>query len=164
MELLEFGVGNIFWTSLAFIIVWVMLGKFAWKPILKSIKERESSIEEALSSSAKAKEEVGNLKKQIDEMKLEARKEREQILAEAKKKSDKMVDEAKEKANAEGERILQSARDSIESEKNAMIQQVKHDAVEITIQIAEKVLLKELDNKKEQEQLIQKMLREVSLN
>ncbi len=164
MELLEFGVGNIFWTSLAFIIVWVMLGKFAWKPILKSIKERETSIEEALSSSAKAKEEVENLKKQIDEMKQEARKEREQILAEAKKISDKMVDEAKEKAIAEGERILQSARDSIESEKNAMIQQVKHDAVEITIQIAEKVLLKELDNRKEQEELIQKMLSEVSLN
>lgn len=162
--LVQPGIGLIVWMTVAFLVVWVLLGKFAWKPILKSLKERESSIEDALNSAKKAKEEVASLKADNEKLLQEARNERDAMLKEARETKERIVAEAKTAAAEEGSQIIAKARESIQNEKNAAITELKNHVATLSIEIAEKILKAELDNEEKQKQLVSTLLEDVKLN
>ncbi len=164
MEIVTPGIGLIFWTSILFLLVLLILGKVAFKPIAKALKSREEEIEKALNASSKAKEEVDMLKEEIDKMKKEARAEREQILKEAKETANKIVSEAQEKAKEEGTRIIASAQESIQNEKNAALVEVRKQVGQLSLEIAEKLIRKELSNDASQKELVNKFLEDLNAN
>ena len=155
--------GTIFWMVIIFGTALLILGKFAWKPILKALKERENSIAEALSSSEKAKEEMKKLKDGNEKIMSEARQEKENILNEAKKIKEQIVGEAREEAQKEGKKIIESARQQIKTEKQAAISDIKEGINELSIKIAEKIIRKELKDKEDQKAMINELLKEVKL-
>jgi F-type H+-transporting ATPase subunit b len=164
MELVQPGLGLIFWMTLSFgILLWV-LGKFAWKPIMKGLKDREQSIENALNEANLAREEMKLLQFSNEQLLREAKEERDNILREARKVKDSIMEEARERANTEAGRIIENARESIQYEKLAAIHDVKNQLAKLTIDIAEKLMQKVLSDKKEQTKLIEKLLDEVKLN
>jgi F-type H+-transporting ATPase subunit b len=164
MELVQPGLGLIFWMTISFaILIWI-LGKFAWKPIMKGLKDREQSIEEALNEANMAREEMKLLQFSNEQLLKEAKEERDNILRDARKVKESIIEEARERANAEAGRIIETARESIKYEKLAAIHDVKNQMAQLTIEIAEKLMQKELSDKKEQTKLIEKLLDEVKLN
>jgi len=164
MELVSPGIGLIFWMTLSFaILIWV-LGKFAWKPIMKSLKERENSIDEALHAADKAREEMKQLKFSNEKLLAEAKDERDAILRDARKLRDKMIDEAREKANQEANRIVENAKGRIENEKMAAMTDLKNQLASLSIEIAEKVLKQELSDEKKQKNYVQKLINEINFN
>lgn len=164
MELLLPGLGLIVWTLIAFLVVFFILKKFAWKPILKSLKDRETSIADSIASAERVKAEMAQLKNENEALMAKAREERSSILKEAKEASDKMVAEAKDKAKKEYDRILADAQAAIEQQKNAAITDVKNQVGKLVIEVSEKVLRKELSNKAEQENYIKTLANDVKLN
>lgn len=164
MELVTPAIGLIVWTTLTFLILLFLLGKFAWKPILKAVKDRESSISDALKSADKAREEMEKLKSDNERILREARAERDGILKDAREISDKMVAEAKAKANSEGAKLLEQAREQIENQKMAAITELKNQVAKMSIDIAEKVIRKELSDKANQEALVGEQLQDFKLN
>ena len=156
--------GTIFWMVLIFGIVLFILAKFAWKPILNALKERETSISNALNSAEQARKEVADLKADNEKIIAEARKEKEIILKEAREIKEKIVSEAKDKAGAEAQKTVQQARLQIESEKNAAISEIKNQIAELSVLIAEKIIKKELEGKKDQEEIINGLLDDLKLN
>ncbi|MBN2773853.1 MAG: F0F1 ATP synthase subunit B [Prolixibacteraceae bacterium] len=156
--------GTIIWLVIIFGIVLFILAKFAWKPILNLLKEREESIAKALSAADKAREEVEGLKADNEKIIREARREREAILKEAKEIKDKIVAEAKEKANLETQKSIEQARIQIESEKNAAIDEIKVQVAELSVKIAEKLIQKELANTADQEKMVNGLLDDLKLN
>jgi len=164
MELLTPAIGLLFWMALVFGILVFFLKKFAWKPILDSLKEREDSIESALRMAEETRAEMAKLKSDNDRIIAEARLERDKIIREAKNASDKMILEARDKAAIEGTKIIADARDAIQQEKTAMVAQMKKDVAAFSIEIAEKILRKELADKKSQESLVSSLISEVKLN
>lgn len=163
MELVLPGIGLLFWMALSFTIVFIILKKFAWKPIMNALKDREKSIDDALSAADKARKDVQGLKADNEKIIAEARKEKELILKEAKEIKDKIVAEAKEQANTEARKSIEQARQLIENEKNAAINDIKQQVAELSVSIAEKVIQHELKNKNEQEALVDKLLKDVKL-
>ena len=155
--------GTIFWMLIIFGIVAFVLKKFAWKPILTALRDRETSIAEALSSADKAREEVKGLKADHEKIIAEARHEKEIILKEAKEIKDKLLAEAKVQAGKEGQKIIESARQQIESEKKAAINEIKQQVAELSVLVAEKVIQKELKDKKAQEGMIDDFLKDLKL-
>ncbi len=155
--------GTIFWMVIIFGIVLYILGKFAWKPILNALKDREESISEALSSADKARREVEGLKADNEKVIAEARKEKDVILKEAKEVKDKMLAEAKEQAAKEGQKIIEAARQQIEAEKKAAISEMKLQVTELSVLVAEKVIKNELKDKKAQEEIVNDLLKDVKL-
>jgi len=155
--------GTIFWMVIIFGIALFFLGKFAWKPIIKALKDREKSIAEALSSSEKAKEEMKKLKDGNEKIMSEARQEKENILNEAKKIKEQIVGEAREEAKKEGQKIIESARQQINTEKQSAISDMKKGISELSIKIAEKIIRKELKDKEDQKAMINDLLKEVKL-
>lgn len=164
MELLSPSLGVLAWTLLAFIVVLFILKKLAWKPILKALNERESGIAEALASADKAKAEMASLKSQNDELVKQARAERTELLKEAKANSDAILEQAKAKAEAEASRIVADAQKAIISQKNEALLDVKNQVSVLAIDIAEKILRRELDDKAKQEAYAQQLVKEVELN
>jgi F-type H+-transporting ATPase subunit b len=164
MEIVTPGIGLIFWTSISFLIVVFIVGRFAVKPISEALKEREDSIDQALKASEAAKSEVEGLKASIEQMKKEARVEKEKLLADAKNEANKMIAEAQEKAKAEVSRMMSSAQESIRAEKDAAISKVKGEVGKIAVTIAETLLKKELNDKNVQDELVAKLLKEANLN
>ncbi|MBN8837400.1 MAG: F0F1 ATP synthase subunit B [Sphingobacteriia bacterium] len=162
MQLLTPGFGLIFWTLLAFLIVFLILKKFAWKPILKALKERETGIADAIASAEKVKAEMAQLKNENETLLQKAREERAVLIKDAKFQSDKMIAEAKEKAKAEYDKILADAQQDIIQQKNAALTDVKNSIGKMVIEIAEKVIRKELTDKANQEQYILKAAEELS--
>jgi F-type H+-transporting ATPase subunit b len=150
--------------TLAFGIVLFILAKYAWKPIMASLKEREDSIEESLQAAEKARAAMENLKLDNEKLLREAKDERDALLKEARKIKDQIIDEAKEKANTEGMSIIEAAKERIEHEKNAAVVEIKNTIASYSIQIAEKILKEELKDKKKQEAYAEKLLKEISLN
>src|SRR6187399_3056511 len=146
MELLQPGLGLLIWNLIGFLIVLFVLGKFAWKPILKSLKEREHGIADALASAEKVKAEMAQLKSENEALLAKAREERATILKEAKETGDKMVADAKEKAKTEFDRILTDAQNTIEQQKNAAIVDVKNMIGKLVIEVTEKVIRREMVN------------------
>jgi F-type H+-transporting ATPase subunit b len=164
MQLINPGIGLLFWMTLAFLIVLFILGKFAWPAILKGLKEREQSIQEALDSAKEAQEQMKRLKVDNDKLLREAMEERDAILAEARKMKDKIIGDAKGKATDEATVIVESAKEKINSEKQAALREIKSTVAEFSIEIAEKILREELKDKARQKQYIEKLLKETSLN
>jgi len=164
MRLVTPDIGTIFWMLLMFIIVLGILKKFAWQPILNALKNRENSIEEALRSADKAKEEMERLQADNEKIMSEARKERDKLLKEAKKTTEQMVNVAKDKAIDESKKIIQSARAQIKNEKDAAIAGIRNQVAEISVEIAEKILQEKLGDDKAQQELMEKLLKDIKMN
>ena len=163
MELVTPAIGLVFWATVCFLIVLFILGKFAWKPILAAISEREKSIESALSMAEAAKEEMARLTSENDELLKQARIERDEILREARKMKDQIVNEAKEAAQSEGAKMIEKARIEINSQKAIAMADVKNQVASLSIEIAEKILRKQFEDHKKQDALVTDLLKEVKL-
>ncbi len=163
-SLVEPAFGLIFWMTLSFGIVFFLLAKFAWKPILKALHERESSIEDAIGEARKAREEVDAMKAGNEDLLREARAEREQMLKEARDIRDKEIAEAKGRAKAEGDAMLARAREEIRNEKNAAITEMKNQVGELSIEVAERILREKLGDKAAQQALLDKVMKESDLH
>ena len=159
----EFSFGLFFWQLLIFIGLVLLLKKYAWKPILDAVNEREFSIREALSSADNARKEMESLNEDNQRIIKEARSERESLLKEARNTSSKIIEEAKQAAKISADQSIKQAQESIESEKRAAIQELKTQVAGIAIQMAEKVLHSELDDKDKQNKLIERLLKEAKL-
>jgi F-type H+-transporting ATPase subunit b len=164
MELVTPNLGLIVWMTISFLFLLLILGKFAWKPVMKSLKERETKIEDALHAADKAREEMLELKFSNEQLLKEAKEERDSILREARKIREDMLEEAKGKANEEANRIIQNAKESINYEKLAAIHELKNQIATLSIEIAEKIIKEELSKDQNQKQLIEKLLNEVKFN
>lgn len=164
MELISPGIGLMFWMVISFSVVVYVLGKFAWKPILSSLKERDQSIETALLSAEKAKEEMKALIFSNEKMKKEAIEERDALLSDAKKIKDGIIEEAREKAKFEYNRIVENAKETINFEKIAAMTELKNQIANFSIIIAEKILEKELSEGSKQQEYLNKLLDEIKLN
>ncbi|MCB0807138.1 MAG: F0F1 ATP synthase subunit B [Bacteroidales bacterium] len=164
MELVQPGIGLIFWMTLAFGILIFILGKFAWKPIMKGLKEREESIDEALNAAKIAREEMKELKFSNEQLMKEAKEERDSMLRDARKVKESIIDEARDKANEEANRIIENARESIQYEKMAAIHDMKNQLAELSIEIAEKIIRQELTQKGKHKELIDNLLKEIKEN
>ncbi|WP_299581887.1 F0F1 ATP synthase subunit B [uncultured Sunxiuqinia sp.] len=155
--------GTLFWMTIIFGILLIIMKKFAWKPILNALKERETSIADALASADKAREEVEDLKADHEKIIAEARKEREVILKEARDLKDKLLIEAKAQASNEGQKIVTAARQQIENEKQAAISEIRNQVADLSVLIAEKVIQKELKDKQAQESMVEDLLKDLKL-
>ncbi|MBL4587410.1 MAG: F0F1 ATP synthase subunit B [Flavobacteriales bacterium] len=164
MGLVTPGIGLIFWMTIAFFVVWIGLGKFAWPSILETIKEREESIANALKSAEKAKEEMAALQSDNERILKQAREERDSILKEGKEIKEKMIADAKGLAQGEADKIVASARESIETEKLAAMAEIKNHVASLSVEIAEKILKSELSDDSKQKQLISTLLDDIKLN
>ena len=164
MELVQPGLGLIFWMTLSFTILLWILAKFAWKPIMKGLKEREDSIDEALNAANAAKEEMKELKFSNEQLLKEAKGERDDILRDARSVKESIIEEAREKANEEANRIVENAKESIQFEKMAAIHEMKNELASLSIEIAEKILREELSTKDKHKKLIERLINEISDN
>ena len=164
MDLVTPGIGMIFWSTLFFLILLFVLGKFAWPAILTAVKARNDSIAKALEAADKAKEEMAQLKADNEKIIADARAERDAMMKEAKEIKDKLIAEAKEKASEEAKKLILSARESIQSEKNAAINDIKAQMATLSVDIAEKILREKLKDSKAQKKLVDKLINEADLN
>jgi len=164
MELVSPGIGLIFWMTLSFLIVLFILKKFAWKPIMKSLHEREDTIDEALHAADRAREDMKKLKFDNEELLKQAKEERDEILKAARKVKDSIIEESKIKANEEANRIIESAKEAIENEKLAAITDLKNQLATLSIDIAEKLIKEELSTNIKQQDYIKKLVDEVHFN
>lgn len=164
MDLLNPSFGLLIWTLLAFLIVFFILKKFAWKPILESLKERELGIADSLATAEKVKAEMAQLKSENEALITQAREERASMIKAAKEASDKMLSEAKDKARSEYDRIVADAQVAITQQKNAALTDVKNQVGSLVIEVAEKVLRRELSSRTEQENYINQLAEVVKLN
>lgn len=159
----EFSFGLFFWQLLIFVGLIFLLKKYAWKPILDTVNERETSIKDALNAADAARKEIETLKEDNQKVLKEARAERDALLKDARKVSTDMVDQAKKQAKIETEKILTQAQEAIENEKRAAINVLKNQVAGIAMDIAEKVVEKELDDKDQQLKLVRQLLKEANL-
>lgn len=164
MDLITPNLGLLFWMTLSFGTVLFILTKFAWKPIAHTLKIREESIEEALRSAERAKEEMAELKADNEKLLDEARLERDKIIKEAVTAGNKLKEEAKEEAQKIGKKMVEDARITIQNEKQAAIADVKKQMAAFSIQIAEKILRKELSSESKQKDLVEGYVKEIKLN
>ena len=164
MDILLPQLGLFFWALILFVILFFMLRRFAWKPIMKGIKDREVTIQTSLDEAKKARDEMANLKAENDQLLAEARAERDALLSEARDMRDKIVGEAKKTAEEEAARIVSTAREQIQSEKMAAMTEIKNQVGALSLEIAEKVLRSELSNAPAQKELVEKLVSELSFN
>ncbi len=156
--------GLIVWTLLAFLIVLFLLKKFAWKPILKSLAEREESIQNAIDEAKKTRDEMASLKSDNEKILIQAKTERDNILKEAREIKEKMIAEAKDRASKEAEKLVASARENIHNEKMKAITELKNQVAVLSIEIAEKILKQELTDKDKQRAIVKNLLDEIKMN
>ena len=157
-------IGTVVWTAIIFGLFFFLLAKFAWKPILSMVKERDETIKNSLEAAERAKEEMLQLQSDNEIILRKAREERELILKEAKDIKEKIIVDAKEKADTETQKSITQARQQIQAEKTAAINDIKQQVAELSVMIAEKVLKKELSNKGEQEKMVDALIDEIKLN
>ena len=163
MDLITPGLGLVFWTVITFLFLLIILKKFAWKPILGAVSEREEGIKKALASAENARKEMENLNADNERILKEARAEREDMLKEARDIKNKMIDEAKSEAQMQANKMIAQAQAAIESEKKAAIAELKNQVANLSIEIAEKIVREELSNKDKQVKLVESMLGEAKL-
>lgn len=164
MDLLTPNIGLLFWMSFAFLLVLFLLKKFAWSGILSALKDREEFIERSLKSAEEAKAQMSDLKADNEKLLVQARSEREQILKEAKDMKEKIMSEAKVSATEESNRLIAAARTEIEKEKNQALSDIKKQVGEISLEIAEKVIKKELSDRGAQQALVENHLNQSQAN
>jgi|TARA_B100001094_G_scaffold323631_1_gene374849 F-type H+-transporting ATPase subunit b len=159
MQLVTPAIGLMFWTVVIFVLLLILLKKFAWKPILKAVDDRNSSINEALASAEKAKSEMEQLSADNDKILNEARIQRDSIIKEAREIKNKTISDAKNKASIEAEKIISSAKEQIRNEKMKAMTQLKNEIADISIQMAEKIIKSELKDPESQKKLIEEDLK-----
>ncbi len=164
MDLLLPHLGLIVWTIIAFLLVLFILKKFAWTPILKGLNDREANIAGSIATAEKVKQEMANLKSENEALLVQAREERGIMLKEAKEIKDKMINDAKEEARVQAAKIITDAQASINNQKMAAIVDIKNQVGKLVIEVSEKILRRELENKAEQETYIKQLAEEVKLN
>lgn len=164
MDLITPSLGFIVWSSVVFVILLFLLSKYAWKPIINAVNEREEKIEDALNQAEKARSEMANLKAENERIIKEAKVQRDAILKEAREIKEKIVSEAKEEATLKADRLIESAKAAIQNEKMAAMTDLKNQIAHLSIDMAENILKKELSHKGEQEQLVKELMEEVSIN
>ena len=162
--MITFDPGLIIWTTIIFTLLLIVLKKFAWKPILTAVDERNKSIEDALKSAEKAKEEMQPLNADNERILAEARIERDVLLKQAREMKDKIVSEAKDQANTEADKILLSSKEQINNEKLKAITELKNQVADMSIDIAEKILRAELSDLNKQKELVTQVLKSNGLN
>ena len=160
----DFSFGLFIWQRLIFVGLIFLLKKFAWKPILDAVNDREEGIKNALLSAENARKEMQNLQADNQRILQEARLERDNMLKDAREMKEKMVADAKNEAQAQGLKMIEQAKAAIESEKNAAMAELKLQVSTLSLSIAEKILKDELSNKEAQTKLVEKMLGDVKLN
>jgi F-type H+-transporting ATPase subunit b len=160
----DFSFGLFFWQAIILLVLIVLMVKFAWKPIMNSIVAREEGISNALLAAENAKKDMQNLKSDNEKLLAEARAERDLMIKEAREIKEKMIVDAKSEAQVQGAAMIESAKASIESEKNAAMAELKNQVATLSIEIAEKLLQGELSNKEAQNKLVEKMLGDAKLN
>lgn len=160
----EFSVGLFFWQTLLFVALILLLKKFAWKPILDAVNEREQGIKDALDSAEQAKQEMANLQADNEKLLKEARVERDAMLKEARDIKNKMINDAKEEAKGEADKMVAQAQAAIESEKKAAIADLKNQVASLSLEIAEKVVRENLSSDDKQQKLVKNLLDDSSLN
>ena len=159
----EFSFGLFVWQTVIVTALILLLRKFAWKPILNTINEREEGIRSAMESAEEARQEMQNLQADNERILKEARAERDGLLKEARELRQKMIDDAKEEAKAQSEQLLAKAKEAIESEKQIAITSLKNEVADLSLQIAESLTKEQLSSDKKQTELVQKLLKEVDL-
>lgn len=157
-------IGVLFWTTLIFGVVWFFLGRTAFKPISKALRDREDSIENALQAAEQARAEMASLSAKSDEIAKQAQEERARIVREAKEVKAKMISEAREEAKAQADKIIADATQEIERQKRAAMAQVKNEAGALALQVAEQVIRKELAGDASQEAFVNELIKDVKLN
>ncbi|MEZ4792924.1 MAG: F0F1 ATP synthase subunit B [Gelidibacter sp.] len=164
MDLIKPGFGLVFWTVITFLFLLFILRKFAWKPILGAVSEREEGIRSALASAENARKEMENLKADNERILNEARAEREAMLKDAREIKTKMIADAKDEAQSQANKMIEQAQTAIESEKKAAMAELRNQVAALSVDIAEKVVRTELSNKDKQLQLVESMLNDAKLN
>ena len=160
----DFDFGVFFWLTLLFLILLFVLRKFAWKPILDAIDEREKGIEESLLQAEKAREEMAKLKSENEAIMQQAREERDAMLKEAKVMRDETVESAKDIARQEADKIIESARNTIANEKDAAVADLKNQVAKLSLEVAEKILKEEMKSQDQQKQLVDRLINEIKLS
>jgi F-type H+-transporting ATPase subunit b len=160
----DFSFGLFFWQLIIFVGLVLLLKKFAWKPILDAVNEREEGIRDALKSAESARNEMQNLQADNQRILQEARMERDALLKEAREMKEKMIADSKSEAQAAGQKMIEQAKAAIEGEKNAAMAELKLQVSSLSLEIAEKLLKDELSNKDSQMKLVEKMLGDAKLN
>ena len=164
-KLLEkFEVGLFFWQLILFLALLFLLRKYAWKPILTSVINREESIKEGLEAAEEAKEQMRQLKEDNKALLAEARMERDQIVKEAREAKDKMISDAKETAKAEGAKMIEAAKTAIQAERNAAVNELKGQVAELSVEISEKILKSEISSDTKQQEIISAAMQNAKLN
>ena len=164
MDLVTPGIGLIFWQTVTFLAVILILGKFVWKPIMNALKAREGSIEEALQAAELARQEMEKLHADNEKLMAEARVERDQVIKDASVLASKIREEAKEEANKITQKMIDDARHTIQLEKQAAINEIRNQVTEFSISISEKILRRNLANDTQQKALIEEYLKDMNLN
>lgn len=164
MDLLTPGPGLIIWQAFVFLLLFLLLAKLAWKPILGSLKEREASIQQALDSAENAKKEMASLKADNEKLLREAREERDKILKEAREAANRMHDQAQVDAKKNADKIIEDAKAIIHTEKNAALREVKAQVAMFSLEIAEKLIKKNLSDDKAQKELAETYIKDLKLN
>ncbi|MEX2234249.1 MAG: F0F1 ATP synthase subunit B [Cyclobacteriaceae bacterium] len=164
MDLLTPGVGLIFWQVVVFLLLLVLLGKMAWKPILRSLKEREHSIQQALDTAEKARHEIATMQSSNEKLLREAREERDRILRQAREVSIKMREEAQHDAKKISDKIVEDARAAINIEKQAAMKDIKVQVAMFSLEIAEKLMKKNLSGDKAQKELVESYVKDLKVN
>jgi len=160
----EFSFGLFFWQTLLFVGLLLLMAKYAWKPILTAVEERENTIKDSLEAADKAKTDMEAIQADNKRILKEARAERDALLAEAKKASTQIINEAKDAAKTEADKIAAAAQEAILQEKNAAINDIKNQMASLSIEIAHKIVQGELSDQKKQEQLVEKLVKEIEIN
>ncbi|MAO07428.1 MAG: ATP synthase F0 subunit B [Alteromonas sp.] len=160
----DFSFGLFIWQIILFLLLLFLLRKFAWKPILNAVNDREQGIKDAMASAENARREMENLQADNEKLLKEARAERDAMLKEARELKTKMISEAKEEAKAEADKMVSQAQMAIESEKKAAVAELKSQVASLSVEIAEKVVKSELSNKDKQLKLVEDMLGDATLN
>ncbi|MBY0245859.1 MAG: F0F1 ATP synthase subunit B [Sphingobacteriaceae bacterium] len=164
MELVTPSIGLVFWTTITFVCLLILLKKFAWKPILGAIYERERFIDEALNKAELAKVEMARLTAQNEVLMKTAREERDLMLKEAKTLKDNIINEAKNQAQIEGAKLIEKAKIEIDNQKKSALIHLKSEVSSLSLEIAERVLRAQLENKEKQQELVNSLLKDVELN
>ncbi|MCU7616741.1 F0F1 ATP synthase subunit B [Chryseobacterium sp. PBS4-4] len=164
MGIIEPGIGLLFWMTLTFAILLFILAKFAWKPIVNAVNDREASIVDALNQAKLAKKEMEDLKSDNERIIREAKIERDSILKEAREIKDRIVGEAKDVAKAEGDKMIEAAKQTIQTEKNAAMSEIRTQIGALSVNIAESILQKNLEKTEAQDELVQNYLNKSNLN
>lgn len=164
MEIVSPGIGLILWMTVSFAALVFILRRYAWKPILKSLHDREDTIDEALNQANMAREEMKNLKSDNEKLLKEAQEERAGMLRDARKVKESIIEEAKTKANEEANNIVENAKERIENEKMAAMTDLKNQIASISIEVAEKVLERELSAENKQEAYLKKLIENTKFN